>query len=290
MSTSLADLPQPAVIEKLDYEAILADKINQLKVGLDAIGIAYDVDKLESDPAVKLLEVSAYAELLLRARINTVYRSRLLYFATGEDLDHAADDNGVARLNGESDAALRTRVRLWARGSSSAGPDDWWRFHAMTADPLVEDVAVSRVTFPIPAPAEQRGSLRISVLARTPDGVPPPEVLTRVSQALTSRSVRGVTTSVEVVPATLLPVNVVADVWLLPDALPGTVAAIEPALRAAWSAARALGWDVTSSWLISQLHRQGIRKVVLDGFVDVVAAADQLPVLGTVTLRDRGPA
>ncbi len=42
---------------------------------------------VESDPAMKVLEVAAWRELLLRQRINEAVKGNLLKFATGEDLD-----------------------------------------------------------------------------------------------------------------------------------------------------------------------------------------------------------
>lgn len=58
----LSRLPPPDVIEALDYENILQakkDRLAELLPKLDAF--------LESDPAIKLLEICAYDELLLPA-------------------------------------------------------------------------------------------------------------------------------------------------------------------------------------------------------------------------------
>jgi len=42
---------------------------------------------VESDPAYKILEVAAYREMLLRARINSAAKAVMLPYATGSDLD-----------------------------------------------------------------------------------------------------------------------------------------------------------------------------------------------------------
>lgn len=81
----LASLPTPAVIEPLSFEDDLlgtADRIQSRYPDYSAL--------LASDPAIKLLEVAAYREVLLRNRINAAAKASLLAFATGSDLDHLA--------------------------------------------------------------------------------------------------------------------------------------------------------------------------------------------------------
>ncbi|MFP3028328.1 MAG: baseplate assembly protein J, partial [Wolbachia sp.] len=64
---------------------------------------------VESDPAIKVLEVAAWRELLLRERINEVAKSNLLKFAKGEDLDNLAEFYGVERQKEEEDERFRKR-------------------------------------------------------------------------------------------------------------------------------------------------------------------------------------
>jgi phage-related baseplate assembly protein len=289
-AADLSALPLPAIIEELDVAAIYDRMVATFLAECAAADIDYDVEGLQSDPAPKLLRAAAYRELMLRSRINETYRSRLLYFSTGTDLDNVADEDGITRLEGETDAALRTRARLFARGSSSAGPDDWWKFHAMTASVHVEDVAVTRVTYPIPAPNEHRGAIVLSILADTVDGVPSTELLNAVRAVVTSRSVRGVNVDVTVVGAVDTTVNITADIWLRPTAPAGLMASIDTTFRAAWAQSRALGWDVTRSWVLGQLHRVGVHRVELLNFSDVIVAPNQAPRLGTLTLVNRGVA
>ena len=63
----LAGLPDPAVIEELSFEAILAGMKADLIVRFPDIE---PVLALESAVANKLMQVAAYRELLIRARIN----------------------------------------------------------------------------------------------------------------------------------------------------------------------------------------------------------------------------
>ena len=89
----LSDLPLPEIIESLSYETIFG----ALKDDFKARWPDYS-SFLESDPAMKLLEVAAYRELLLRARVNDAARANLLAFAGGSDLDHLASFYGVFRM------------------------------------------------------------------------------------------------------------------------------------------------------------------------------------------------
>ena len=62
---NLSDLEAPEIIEELSFSEILEDMKVKL-IELDSDFTAY----LESDPLIKLLEVCAYRESLLRQRIN----------------------------------------------------------------------------------------------------------------------------------------------------------------------------------------------------------------------------
>lgn len=73
MSTiTLSQLPQPDVIEVLDYEVILAERKAYL-VSLypaDQQAALAATLALDSEPITKLLQENAYRELILRQRIN----------------------------------------------------------------------------------------------------------------------------------------------------------------------------------------------------------------------------
>src|SRR5574344_1070454 len=102
----LASLPTPAVIETLSFETIFTELQGEFQSRYPDYSAL-----LASDPAVKLLEVAAYREVLLRNRINAAARASLLAFATGSDLHHLAAFYGVTRLTDETDEALRLRTR-----------------------------------------------------------------------------------------------------------------------------------------------------------------------------------
>lgn len=292
MAIDFATLPAPEVVETLDFEAIFAEMLADLRTRRPEFTAL-----VESDPAYKILEAAAYRELLLRQRVNDAARRRFLAFAGGADLEHLAAFYGVERLLitpadktvfppvaavYETDDHLRGRVRDHLAGSSSAGPAAWYRFHAMAADPGVLDVGVD---------APSGGNVRVAVLGRTTDGMPTEATLAAVEAAILAPNVRALCHTITVQAAEIIPVNVAAAITLLPSAPLSALDEIEASLRAAFEASRGLGWDVTRSWLAKTLHTTAVYKVELSGpAADVAIAPHQSPTLGTVALTFAGRA
>ncbi len=79
-------MQQTNIIEPLNFEEIFSRMKEEL-ISRDESFTAL----VESDSAMKVLEVAAWRELLLRQRINEAVKSNLLKFATGEDLDNLAE-------------------------------------------------------------------------------------------------------------------------------------------------------------------------------------------------------
>ena len=127
----LSQLPAPEVVEPLDFESIYQDLLATFRA---LMGDGWTAP-LESDPVVKLLELCAYREVQLRARINDAARSVLLAYAVGADLEQLAANVNVSRLLVspgdpeasppvdpvyENDASLRARVQRAFEGLSVA--------------------------------------------------------------------------------------------------------------------------------------------------------------------------
>ena len=277
MSTlsDLASLPTPAVIETLSFETIFAE----LQTEFQARYPDYSA-LLASDPAVKLLEVAAYREVLLRNRINAAAKAALLAFATGSDLDHLAAFYGVTRLVNENDEALRLRTRQRIIGFANAGGAAHYRYWALSASPEVADVEVD---------SPQPGRVRISVLAKGEEQTVPDAILDAVKAVVLRDDIRVLTDTIEVVPAELIPVTVHARLWLYPDAPLKTVAAIQAVFASTLAASAGLGWDLTRSWIIGQLQRAGVHKVdVLSPTTDIRVAANQAVRLASLNLEFAG--
>lgn len=275
MTLDFSTIPDPEIIESLDFETILQEMLADLQ----ARDPSY-TEILESDPGVKLLEVAAARELILRQRVNDALRATLLRFATGADLDNLAAFYGVTRLTNEADEALRDRVIERIMGSSTAGGAAWYRYQALSASPLVRDAAISS-----PAP----GEVLVSILSTQGDGTASSGLLATVDAVLQSDSVRVVTDVVTTASATINTVPVTAQIYLYPETPIEVFNGLQASLSAAFAAASGLGWDVTRSWLIAQLHPAGVQRVVLSApAADVVCNSTQAPALGAITLTMAG--
>lgn len=291
--TTLIDLqalPLPEVVETLDFETIFAAMLVDLRAR-DAAFTAL----VESDPAYKILEVAAYRETVLRQRINDAARRRLIAFATGADLAQLGAFYGVSRLvvdagnptasppvppTYESDDSLRLRIREKSMGSSAAGSASWYRYHALTAAPTVRDVNVDAPT---------GGNVRVSVLGAATSGVATAAELAAISDVVLSAEIRALCHTVTVVQAVLKPVNVVADITLLPTSPETLLDDIKAQFEAVFEATRGLGWDITQSWIIKQLQTPGVHHVVLNTPAATIACApNECGYLQSVTLNFAG--
>ena len=271
----LASLPTPAVIETLSFETIFTELQGEFQSRYPDYSAL-----LASDPAIKLLEVAAYREVLLRNRINEAAKASLLAFATGSDLDHLAAFYGVTRLTDETDEALRLRTRQRIIGFANAGGAAHYRYWALSASPEVADVEVD---------SPEPGRVRISVLAKGEEQTVSNAVLDAVRAVVLRDDIRVLTDTIEVVPAELITVTVHARLWLYPDAPMETLSAIEAVFAFTLAACAGLGWDLTRSWIVGQLQRAGVHKVeLLSPTTDIRVAANQAVSLLSLNLDFAG--
>src|SRR5690606_38241096 len=212
-AVDLSRLPPPNVVQALDYEVILADLQADLAARLP------DFDAfLESDPAIKLLEIVAYRETLLRQRVNDAGRAVLVAYAAAGDLDNIAAVFGVARRElvpadpetgapavMEEDEDLRRRVLLAPDAYSVAGPRFAYVYHALSAHGDVLDASATS-----PAP----GEVVVSVLSRIGDGAASAELLAAVEAVVNADDVRPLTDEVIVQSAGIVAFEVEAQLTL----------------------------------------------------------------------------
>lgn len=279
----LSLLPAPQVIEALSFEDILAD----LKADFVARHpAAADIVDLESEPVVKLLEVVAYRETLLRARLNDEARALLLAYSTGADLDHLgatyyqetrlvvtpADPLALPPVLEvlERDEDFRQRLALKPESYSVAGPSDAFKFHALSADGNIKSASV---TSPVP------GTTTVYVLSRIGGGVPDAPLLATVAAALNAETVRPLSEEVLVVAATL--VNYAIDVSL--TVYPGpageaALAAAQAALAKLAADSHTLDRDVTLSAITAAAQQPGVKRVLVNSPVaEVVCDIGEAP-------------
>lgn len=274
----IAGLPDPDIVETLDVEAIITALRDDLVSRFPPIVGVID---LESEPARMILEVVAYREVLIRARVNDAARANLVAFATGTDLDHLAGFYDVVRLTNETDAALRSRVILAVAGRSPGGTEARYEYVARSADARVADCVVYR--------DDASPTVRIAITATDNGGVPDQDLLDAVTEAVSAPDVRLVSDTLIVEAATTQATNITVDVWLDPTADAAILDTLAAGLTAAWAAYGGIGRDLTTSWIVKTLMVPGVQRV------DVIAPATHVDVpynraaaLGTITINDRG--
>ncbi|MBB3910531.1 baseplate assembly protein [Sphingomonas desiccabilis] len=246
----LSRFPAPTIVEQLTFEQILAELVESLRARLPAFDAL-----VESDPVVKLLQVVAYRELLLRQGANDAARQLMVAYALGANLDHLAALVGVTRLPNEADDTLRQRAVLGPEGFSVAGPELAYIYHAKSADPGVLDASAIS-----PAP----GEVRVTVLSREGDGAASAALLDAVRERVNAREVRPLGDLVTVASAEIRTFAVHATLYTFagPDRSLVLTAAREQ-LDRYLAECRLLGRDVTMSGLYAALTVPGVQRVVL---------------------------
>jgi phage-related baseplate assembly protein len=266
VAIDLSQVPAPAIVEALDYETILASMRADLLQRAPELAAALEV---ESEMLLKLLQVCAYRELLLRARVNDAARAVMLATATGSDLDNLAALLGVERpvLNPgnpganppvaatmESDAEFRRRVQLSLEGFSTAGPRGAYEFHARR-EVSVKDVSVSS-----PAP----GEVVVTILSRTGNGEADAAMVAAVSGLLAAEDVRPLCDNVIVQSAIIQTYEVIAQIAVDdgPDAS-AVLADAQNRLETYVASVHAVGRAVRLSGIFAALHTAGVSSVEL---------------------------
>ncbi len=271
----LTRLGTPNVVSPVDFEASLKALRDDLVARFPSLASVVD---LESEPSQILLQVVAYREMLLRAHVNDAARQSNSYlFATGSTLDYHAAFYDLERLAGETDRALRERIRLAILGGYS-GTAQRYKLVALSSSPEVENAVVWRDD---PNPV-----VKVAVRSTAVGGIASPALLATVAAALNDPQVKMVNDTIEVLSATTMTVNVVADVWLLPTAATSIIADLQNSLAETWDAQSAIGFDLTLSWLTSRLMQAGVQNVeITSPATDIVVDPHEGVAIGTVTLN-----
>lgn len=294
VAIDLGQLPAPQIVEQIDYEQILAER-KAYAVSLWPIEeqpeIAARLD-MESEPLTKLLEENAYRETVWRQRVNEASVANMLALAKGTDLEQLAANFNVKRLViqaasptavpplprlMESDDSLRERAQMAWEGLSTAGPRNSYIFHARSADGQVADATAES-----PAPAEAVVTVQ-SVLG---DGTASPALLDKVKTYLSDDDRRPVADRLTVQGAEVIKYQIKARIFPLSNG-PETelvLAAAEAQLLQLVHQRRRLSLEVSESIVHAALHVEGVRKVVLEEWEDIVATKYQAPYCTSVQL------
>lgn len=153
-AVDLANLPDPLLVEPLDFETIFQALLSDFQARYP------DYNSIvESDPAYKVLEAAAFRELIIRQRVNDAAKGVMLAKAAGSDLDQMgalpwinlerlevspADLEAIPPIQAvmESDDNYRLRLQLALEGLTVAGPRGSYIYHVLNSSADVKDVAV----------------------------------------------------------------------------------------------------------------------------------------------------
>ena len=252
----LSSIQVPDIIPALSYEdtrsAYIAAFLNYWNAlrALRPELPEYNVQSIETDPAIVIGEASSYLRTLDRAAFDDRVRGLMLFTSTGTALDligvtyygvarmvapadpvagtaavQETDDRYRLRLELAPEAGLpRAKVRARFGAAKTLGG---YVFHAMSCDLRVKAADAASLS---------PGNVTVSVLAE--DGQDPDAVTASVRTWLMREDVKGATDILDVLPAVVLNVDVAATLYAKfgPDG-PTLTAAAETALRA-YAAAR----------------------------------------------------
>ncbi len=259
----LSKLPAPKVIESSSFETIFQDILSDFL----ARNPNYKT-LLESDPAMILLEVCAYRELLLRNRINEAAKATMLAYATGSDLENLAAFFAVQKLDNETDDRLRQRTQLALEGFSTAGPAGAYIFHALSVSNEIKSVSVKS-----PKP----GEVLVTILSNNGNGIASDDLLNNVLKKLTDDDIRPLTDFVTIQKTQIINYSVEAIITVYPGPSSALVEIeAKAALEKFVNDRHSIGKVVPISGIYDALHVDGVKKVELtQPLYDIVTTNEQ---------------
>lgn len=283
----LSRIAKPDIIETVEYETILA------RLKADAIARIEDLTlrerftralEVESSIPLIVLQTEAYAEVILRTRVNTAARAVMLAYSTGKDLENLAAWYGVERLIVtpatidtpaiyEDDVRLRRRTQIAMESFSTAGAAGAYVYHALTAEPTIHDASAMKLG---------PGKVKVTIMNTEASPAPTTAQLTNVRNRLNENDVRPLTDDVSVSGPKIINTDIIAEIELYPGPDAGIVLGeATTELNNLLKINASLGMDLMRSSIISALRRPGVYNVNLiepaidlrvhfDGLVHVV--------------------
>lgn len=275
----LSRLPAPEIIESLNFEQLLAEIRADF---LQRHPQAAETIDLESEPVTKLLESAAYFALNKRQQFQEDARSLLMAYASGSTLDHIgityydterltlqpADPSANPPVEAvmESDQDYKRRIMLAMDSPSTAGSENGYRYHALSAHEDVKDVtAINRYA----------GIVQVTVLSRKGSGQASPELINTVQAATSAERARPLNDQVQVQSATIRAYTVKAALELRSG--PDPVVVQQEAARAArdyTESRHALGEDIVKDALAAAMYVQGVERVTLTSPAQDIECSD----------------
>ncbi len=253
-----ANLPEPDVLKMPTYEQVLAENVALFT------SLVPDYEPLDSDPYQLMLQAFAYRELHLRQAFNNKFKSQLLLYSNGSDLDLlAADEYQLERLDGEEDDAFRERILRSLDGYSTAGSIESYEYHAYSVSSDITDVKAYSPT---------KGVVHVVIASSTIDI--DDELKAQVESRLNEDKVRPLTDTVNVVIAEVLTPEIVATVELHNmDEVEAVTERIQDNFK---NIELTISDDLPRSKRIASLHVNGVYKVTLNNDVDIECGLEQI--------------
>ncbi len=253
-----ANLPEPNVLMMPTFEEVLAKNVELFTT------LVPDYEPLDSDPYQLMLQAFAYRELHLRQAFNNKFKSQLLLYSQGSDLDLlAADEYQLERLDGESDVAFRQRILRSLDGYSTAGSIESYEYHAYSVSSDITEVK---------AYSPEKGVVHVVIASNTIDI--DDELKTKVEERLNQDKVRPLTDIVNVVIATELKPAIVATVELHNM---DEVDAVTESITTNFSHLElGISDDLPRSKRIASLHVGGVYKVMLENEADIECDLEEI--------------
>lgn len=304
----LAELDNP---DRLDYESILSEcaaTMQEIVQQLDSNITGLNIESLpESDPLRKLLEVTAYRELLTRQQINESIQACRLATAQGNDLRRLAGlmlsptpDEDI------NEDVLREKILNQYQSMHTAGSVDAYKHFARTAIPagLIVDIKVeSPAAGIVDVCLLFHSKLHLDNNALSPDFVGPQRssrdyekqrenYLRQVQKNLTREDIRPIGHFVNVRQAMTKEYTVKARLGLYNQ--PGSAEVLATARREVWryiTGRYRLGATVHRSGILSALHQASVQYILLDDLIpgakqaDVGLNPDQAPICKMIQIE-----
>ena len=279
---NLSDLPVPDAIVVPDASVIFGAwlaRLRELDPEFDAL--------VESDPAYKQGEVTAFQLTLAFQRVNDAVRAVFLASAQNADLDQIGAAFNVERMEivpanpdtvpptdavMEEDDAFRERIQLSWSQLNTAGARNAYRFHARSADEDVLDADAYG-----PEEHGRAGEVDVYVLSREGNGTASEALLDAVSARLNADEIRPLTDFVTVKSAIINDYSVTAELEI-PDG-PDAGEVLENAKNTLMSYTRLanrINGMVPVSAIYAALQQTGVARVILSS-----PRADIEPATGT---------
>ena len=279
---NLSDLPVPDAIVVPDASVIFGAwlaRLRELDPEFDAL--------VESDPAYKQGEVTAFQLTLAFQRVNDAVRAVFLASAQKADLDQIGAAFNVERMEivpanpdtvpptdavMEEDDAFRERIQLSWSQLNTAGARNAYRFHARSADEDVLDADAYG-----PEEHGRAGEVDVYVLSREGNGTASEALLDAVSARLNADEIRPLTDFVTVKSAIINDYTVTAELEI-PDG-PDAGEVLENAKNTLMSYTRLanrINGMVPLSAIYAALQQTGVARVILSS-----PRADIEPATGT---------